>query len=214
VVNSTIIKEQIEQTILDTHKTMKQYQKNGQIKLKSHIVIKRDGMQIINPSEELILADGWVEYVPPTPQPQPYQKSTYEIVEELVVKQWNDRTDISNNEALDYTVIVYPWSNYIGKTLQAGKIVSWAERLWRVRQEHTALEIYEPSLALAALYEVIEKEHSGEFNDPIPYTPPMEIFNGKYYIQEGVIYSCIRDSQIALTHNLSDLVGNYVIEVE
>lgn len=37
---------------------MKQYQKNGQIKLKSHIVIKRDGMQIINPSEELILADG------------------------------------------------------------------------------------------------------------------------------------------------------------
>ena len=193
---------------------MKQYQKNGQIKLKSHIVIKRDGTQIINPSEELILADGWEEYVPPTPEPQPYHKSTYEIVEELVVKQWNERTDITNKEALDYMVIAYPWSKYIGKPLQVGKIVSWAERLWRVRQEHTALEIYEPSLALSSLYEVIEKEHSGEFNDPIPYMPPMEIFNGKYYIQDNVIYSCVRDSQIALTHNLADLVGNYVTIVD
>jgi hypothetical protein len=43
---------------------MKQYVKNNQIKYANNIVIKRDGMQIINPSEELILADGWVEYVP------------------------------------------------------------------------------------------------------------------------------------------------------
>jgi hypothetical protein len=193
---------------------MKRYIKDNKIKYANNIVIKRDGMQIINPNEELILADGWVEYVPPTPQPQPYQKSTYEIVEELVVKQWNERTDISNEEALDYMTIVYSWSNYIGKTLPEGKIVSWAERLWRVRQEHTALEIYEPSLALSSLYEVIEKEHSGEFDDPIPYMPPMEIFNGKYYIQDNVIYSCIRDSQIALTHNLSDLVGIYVTIVD
>lgn len=193
---------------------MKKYIKDNIVKYANNIIIKKDGMQIINPSEELILADGWVEYVPPTPIPQPYHKSTYEIVEELVVKQWNERTDIPNEEALDYMVIVYPWSNYIGKTLPMGKIVSWADRLWRVRQEHTALEIYEPSLALASLYEVIEKEHSGEFDDPIPYMPPMEIFNGKYYVQDDVIYSCVRDSQIALTHNLSDLVGNYVIEVE
>lgn len=193
---------------------MKKYIKDDTVKYANNIVIKKDGMQIINPSEELILADGWVEYTPPTPEPQPHQKSTHEIVEELVVKQWNDRTDISNNEALDYTVIVYPWSNYIGKTLPAGKIVSWAERLWRVRQEHTALEIYEPSLALAALYEVIEKEHSGEFDDPIPYMPPMEIFKDKYYVQDGIVYSCIRNSEVVLTHNLADLVGNYVIIVE
>lgn len=192
---------------------MKQYIKDSTIKYANNIVIKRDGMQIINPSEELILADGWIEYIP-TPEPQPYHKSTYEIVEELVVKQWNERTDISNNEALDYMTIVYSWEKYIGKPLKAGKIVSWAERLWRVRQEHTALDIYEPSLALASLYEVIEKEHSGEFDDPIPYMPPMEIFNGKYYTQDKITYSCIRDSQIALTHNLSDLVGNYVIIVE
>ena len=48
---------------------MKQYQKNGQIKLKSHIIIKRDGKQVINPSEEQILADGWVEYIQQVAEP-------------------------------------------------------------------------------------------------------------------------------------------------
>lgn len=190
---------------------MKRYIKDNIIKYANNIVIKRDGMQIINPSEELILADGWVEYTPPKPEePQPYHKSTYEIVEELVVKQWNERTDISNNEALDYMTIVYSWDKYINKPLQVGKIVSWNEKLWRVRQEHTALEIYEPSLDLASLYEVIEKEHSGEFEDPIPYMPPMEIFKDKYYVQDGIVYSCIRNSEVALTHNLADLINNYV----
>lgn len=38
----------------------------------------------------------------------------------------------------------------------------------------------------------------------------MEIFNGKYYTQDGVLYLCTRDSGQALTHNLSELVGLYV----
>ena len=47
---------------------MKQYTKDGQIKYANRIVVIKDGMQIINPTEEMILADGWVEYVAPTPQ--------------------------------------------------------------------------------------------------------------------------------------------------
>ena len=66
------------------------------------------------------------------------------------------------------------------------------------------------SLPTAALYEVIEVEPAGTQDDSIQYTPPMEIFNGKYYTQGGVLYKCTRDSGQALTHNLSDLVGLYV----
>lgn len=33
------------------------------------IVIVKDGMQTINPTEEMILADGWVEYVTPVYEP-------------------------------------------------------------------------------------------------------------------------------------------------
>ena len=38
----------------------------------------------------------------------------------------------------------------------------------------------------------------------------MEIFNGKYYTQGGTKYLCTRDSGIALSHDLSALVGLYV----
>lgn len=189
---------------------MKKYIKNGVIKTRNQIVIKKNGRQYINPIEELILADGWVEYIPEPYMPTPRTKSKFEIVEELVVKQWNERTDISNEEALDYMVIVYAWEEFIGNGLPIGKIVSHNDRLWRVRQEHTAMAEYAPSLNTASLYEVIEKEHEGTIADPIPYMPPMEIFEGKYYIEEDVVYNCVRSSDTALSHSLSALVGIYV----
>lgn len=192
---------------------MKQYIKNGEIKSQNRIIIKKNGVQILNPSHVLLLEDGWVEYIPKDPTDID-KKLPSTIVEELVIKQWNDRTDISNNEALDYMTIVYPWKKFIDKVLPVGKIVSYEDKLWRVRQEHTALGIYPPSLDTASLYEMIDKEHEGTLVDPIPYMPPMEIFKNKYYIQDNVIYECIRDSEIALTHNLSDLIGLYVYKVQ
>lgn len=65
-------------------------------------------------------------------------------------------------------------------------------------------------IAAAALYEVINYQHEGTIEDPIPYAPPQEIFNGKYYTQNGVKYRCTRDSGTALSHDLSALVGLYV----
>ena len=44
---------------------MKKYIKDNKIKFANQIVIKKDGKQIINPSEDMLLADGWVEYVTP-----------------------------------------------------------------------------------------------------------------------------------------------------
>lgn len=192
---------------------MKQYIKiiDGQtvIKERNNIIIRTEDAQILNPSEEMVLADGWEVYTPPTIEPTT-TKSRMEVITELVEKQWNDRTDISNEEALDYMVIVYPWSKFIGQELAQGKIVSHDNKLWRVIQTHTVLDVYAPSLELSSLYEVIEKEHTGAYDDPIPYTPPMEIFMGKYYTQDGVKYLCTRDSSTALSHNLADLVGLYV----
>lgn len=168
-------------------------------------------LQVINPSEEAILADGWVEYIPPKVEPK---KSRMQIVQELVVKQYNERTDISNEEALDYMAIIYPWDYYLDKVLTEGMMVTYEDKPWRVRQTHTPLEVYPPSLATASLYEAIDKEHSGEVDDPIPYTPQMEIFAGRYYIEDGVIYRCTRNSEVALSHNLSALLGLYVEEVK
>lgn len=185
------------------------YIKDGTIRDRSRIVIIKDDIQIINPTEEMVLADGWILYTPPAP-PEP-QPTVNDQLHEMLLEQYNERTDISDEEALKRPLLVYSWDTYMGRSLAAGQVVSHDGKLWRVRQAvATVLENQPPSLATAALYEVIEVEPAGTQDDPIPYTPPMEIFNGKYYTQGGVLYKCTRDSGQALTHNLSDLVGLYV----
>lgn len=44
---------------------MKRYIKDNKIKTAKQIIIRKGGKQIINPTEEMILADGWVEYIVP-----------------------------------------------------------------------------------------------------------------------------------------------------
>ena len=50
-------------------KIMKRYIKDGKIKHRNQIVIRKDGMNTYNPTEEMILADGWEEYVTPIYEP-------------------------------------------------------------------------------------------------------------------------------------------------
>ena len=186
------------------------YKKDGKIKERSRIIIFKDDQQIINPTDEMVIADGWVEYI----APDPVVDNSSEISKQLqdaLLDQYNERTDITDEDALKRPLLVYEWDTYIGKSLKTGQIVSYKSKLYRVRQDiSTVIEGWAPQLSTASLYEVIEVASAGTIDDPIPYTPPMEIFNGKYYTQNGVKYKCIRDSQTALSHNLADLVALYV----
>lgn len=123
-------------------------------------------------------------------------------------------TTIENSVALEIPDLFPNFVDMIGEAVKKGNILKYTGKLYRVRQDHTVLAIYTPGIETASLYEVIDKEHDGTINDPIPYTPPMEIFNSKYYTQNSVLYRCTRDSGQALTHNLADLVGTYVEVVE
>ena len=187
------------------------YIKDGVIRDGSRIVIRKGGFQIISPSEEMILADGWEQYTPPAVEPAEPEHTVDEQVRELILEQYNKRTDITDEDALKRPLLVYAWESYIGKSLTNGQIVSYNDTLYRVRQDISAvLADQYPSLDTAALFEAIEVEASGTADDPIAYVPPMEIFNGKYYTQNGVLYLCTRDSGTALSHDLSALVGLYV----
>ena len=132
----------------------------------------------------------------------------------IVLKaQTREITTFSNNDALKVKDLFDDWIDYTAdgaENLKKGQIVKTTDGLWRVRQEHKAQKHYAPSIHTASLYERIVKDHEGTESDPIPYAPPMEISNGKYYTQDGVLYLCTRDSGQALTHNLSELVGLYV----
>lgn len=195
---------------------MKRYTKeiNGRqvVKYRQNIILSKDGMNIYNPTEEMLFADGWVEYIPQTADTSSKpKKDSLTLIKEVVLEQYNSRTDIGDEEALDRAVIIYNWSHYIGKPLAKGQVVVHNDSVYRVRQDISeVLDIYPPDMSTASLYEVIVLTATGEIGDPIPYTPPMEIFNGKYYEQNGIIYQCTRDSGTALSHNLKDLVGIYV----
>lgn len=185
------------------------------IKPKKNIIIYLNGKQIINPPVQMILEDGWKEYIQEPVIDNPFiheedTKTSYDLVQDVVIEWYNSKTDISDKDALDRAIIIYDWDKYIGKQLQIGQVVGYNKNVYRVRQTHVVQEQYYPSLDTASLYEVIVLTATGEKDDPISYNPPMEIFNDKYYIQNDVIYHCVRDSQIALSHNLKDLIGIYV----
>ena len=49
----------------------KQIDGKSVIKTQKEIVIRRDGRVTYNPTEEMVLANGWVEYIAPDPKPIP-----------------------------------------------------------------------------------------------------------------------------------------------
>lgn len=98
----------------------------------------------------------------------------------------------------------------VGIDVKTGERYRVDDTLWECIQGHTTQENWKPSMATASLWKTVDEDHKGTIDDPILYTPPMEIFKDKYYIQNGVIYKCTRDSEQPLTHDLSALVGLYV----
>lgn len=116
--------------------------------------------------------------------------------------------DLSPSEALPVKDRYPEWE--IGIDVVKGHRYQYGEDLWEVLQGHKTQENWKPSLETASLWKRVDEEHAGTKDDPIPYAPPMEIFKDKYYTQSKVLYKCIRDSGQPLSHNLSDLVGNYV----
>lgn len=132
----------------------------------------------------------------------------------------NKAISLSSSEKLDVKVLFPIWGQEganFGLSVDTGFCLRVVKEdtdiLYEVIQPHTLSAEWEPGLNTASLYKVVDKEHAGTIGDPIPYFPPMEIFKDKYYIQNADVYKCTRDSGTPLSHNLEDLVGQYVERV-
>lgn len=95
------------------------------------------------------------------------------------------------------------------KAYKVGDRVKCDGKLWKCRQAHTSQENWKPSIATASLWETINVQNAGTLDDPIPYDQTMTVYNGKYYLEEGIIYKCVRDSGQPLYATCASLVGNY-----
>lgn len=96
-----------------------------------------------------------------------------------------------------------------GMAYEAGFKVQRGGKLWRALQGHTSQSGWEPENA-PSLWEQINETHTGDLSDPIPYDGNMALEKGKHYIQNGVIYRCVRDTEIPVYAPLAELVGLYV----
>ena len=114
---------------------------------------------------------------------------------------------LDDQTALEAICLHPEWK--VGRAYPSGHKVQRISRLWKCRQEHTSQEDWAPEVA-ASLWEEICEAHTGTLEDPIPYNGNMELTEGLYYMQDGVIYLCSRSTGQAVYNPLSELVGLYV----
>ena len=116
--------------------------------------------------------------------------------------------NLTDKEALEVKEMYPKWES--GLSVNVGERYLYEDTLWEVIQAHTTQENWKPGVETASLWKAVDVEHEGTLEDPIIYTPPMQLYKDKYYKQNDILYKCTRDSGIPLSHDLSALVGTYV----
>lgn len=125
-------------------------------------------------------------------------------------------TVTASDQTAAKAVELYPtWAE--GLTVAIGDRLQFGGKLYKVIQSHTTQQGWTPDTT-AALWTVIDVEHAGTLEDPIPASSGMEYTKGLYYVEDGVIYLMNRqgmnDGETIVLHYLpSQLVGQYFVEV-
>lgn len=120
---------------------------------------------------------------------------------------------VDDQEALEVKVLYDNWNSKLGEVLVEGEYIQHNDKLYRVIKEHTAQSTWAPGEGTESLFVVVNKNSTGASDDPIPYDGNMILEQGKYYIQNDVVYVCSRDTINPVYNNLNDLIGLYVEKV-
>ena len=112
-------------------------------KQRPNIVIIKDGMQTINPTEEMVLEDGWVEYV----QPEPTEEERLSIAKEHKI---NDIETYDASLEVNSCIISYGGSemNYWADKHQRSSLKTAVSDCVMVGREYYRLDIRELGLSL------------------------------------------------------------------
>lgn len=132
-------------------------------------------------------------------------------IRRLIALAKSEMKTLEDKDALDVLELYPQWQS--GKAYAVGDRVQYDGKLWKVLQGHTSQEGWRPNEAASLFVQVQIDSQAGTKDNPIPYSFNMELIEGKYYSQDGVLYLCIR-ALAQSVWNLSDLVGNFVEIVE
>ena len=120
---------------------------------------------------------------------------------------------LEDSVALTAVELFPKWKDLVEKGVEVEKGFRFQHdgKLYRTEQPtYKFVAHYVPGVGTESLFSLVDESHKGTIEDPIPYEKNMEIYNGLYYSQGGVLYLCIRDSGQPLYHDLNVLVGSYV----
>nr|DAS79863.1 MAG TPA: hypothetical protein [Caudoviricetes sp.] len=119
---------------------------------------------------------------------------------------------LTANQALEMQVLFPIWGEKdaeFGKEVEIGfrlRVVKGeSDTLFEVTQKHKLQTDWKPGIETASLYKIVEAEHAGTLDDPIPYVQGMAFKKDKYYEQYGVIYLCILTTVTGYPNDLKDL---------
>ena len=138
-----------------------------------------------------------------------------EVLSMLIKEQINSIT-VDDQTALRMRQYYPTFAELVGQTVKQGTKFradgSESADLYKTIQPELTIQAhYPPGEGTESLYTRIDEIHDGTQYDPIPYNGNMALENGKYYIEDGIIYLCNRDTGIAVYNRLADLVGIYVV---
>ena len=104
-----------------------------------------------------------------------------------------------------------------GTKLPAGKIILHSDGiLYRVKegQGHEKQATWAPDVSSSMFTPIPKASETGTQDNPITWVEGMESEDGKYYIDEGVLYQCIESSGIGLYGKPKDLARYFSPVVE
>lgn len=117
------------------------------------------------------------------------------------------KSELTDQEALQVKNLHKEWKP--GEAVIEGDRLQYGDLLYKCRQAHTTQADWTPDKT-PALWEVIDEEHAGTQDDPIPWSTGMHPEEGKYYIEGDLLAKCIEDPQTTLYGNLASLCpGRY-----
>ena len=129
----------------------------------------------------------------------------------LIVKSQVNAVEIDDQTSLRMMEYYPTFEESIGQTVSQGFKFMYAGDMYKTVQPTLTMQAhYPPGTGTESLYARIDVAHVGSKYDPIPCSGNMELENGKYYTQGGVLYLCNRDTGNAVYHTLAELVGLYV----
>ena len=205
---------------------------NGELVSAPRFLWRKNGLPIMNPTEDDYLNAGYLLFVPselPDVEDGYYSVCDFEQTDRELIQTWHVLKDmrpmpesevnrmliaqqintlsVDDNTALRMRGYYPEWA--AGIAYEVGFKVQHNGKLCRVLQAHTSQDGWQPENA-PSLWEQINEAHSGELLDPIPYDRNMALETGKHYIQNYTIYLCYRDTVNPVYSPLADLVGLYV----